>query len=164
MVTFDSSVDLVWVTFSEHTFLHSEVLYLGPREGGRTDADQMLCQILSKELENRSLGNHTAWAGLICWFAQQSSKDWWPEQISMYQVYSDRQWLLLLPHCRSAAKVNNVGDYTVLRSCLEVSHTGTKPKFQISWENIYLLPPSSLFSLWHNENCVSEHFLLFLKP
>lgn len=48
-----------WICFalifpSMH-FFHSEVLYLGHRETERTDADQ-ICQILSNNLDNRSLG------------------------------------------------------------------------------------------------------------
>lgn len=57
--TFDYEVDLFCTDFSKHAFLHSEVLYLGHRETERTDADQ-ICQILSKNLDTRSLGYCTA--------------------------------------------------------------------------------------------------------
>lgn len=60
LVTFDYEEDLFSTNFSKHAFLHSEVSYFGHREAGKTDADQMLCQILSKELDSRSLGNCTA--------------------------------------------------------------------------------------------------------
>lgn len=60
LLTFDYEVDLFCTDFSKHEFLHSEVLYLGHREAGRTDAGQMLFQVLSEELDNRSLGNCTA--------------------------------------------------------------------------------------------------------
>jgi len=64
--------------------MHSEVSYLSQREA---DADQILCQSLSRELDNRSLGSCIVWVHLIIhWFAHQSCKDWWSAQISMYPI------------------------------------------------------------------------------
>lgn len=106
---------LIFPINAKHEFLHSEVLYLGHREVERMDADQMLFQILSKELDNRSLGNCTAWVHLMHWLAHQSSKDQWPEQTSV--IDSGYHYFII---AGLLLEVKDVDNRTLLKGVYEI--------------------------------------------
>lgn len=117
---------LIFPINAKHEFLHSEVLYLGPIEAGRTDADQMLFQVLSRSWVIVLLGSISC-TGLLNSPPKTSDQSKSP-CISFTKI--DTRYHCFIIACL-LLEVKDVDNRTFLRSCVKPSKMVTLWKTRI---------------------------------